>query len=246
MKYLLFLDYDGTLTPIVKKPHLATLSKSRRSFLNKLCQDPRFMVTIISGRMLADLKKRVGLRTAYYAGNHGFEIIGPKTKLTHPKALAAKPILKKIKKELHQTLKGIKGALIEDKILTLSLHYRLVKAKDLRKVKTIFKNIVSPYLKKKKIRVTQGKKVFEVRPNVAWHKGYAVSWFIKKLGKGKKILPIYIGDDTTDEDAFKVLKRQGITVRVGKTKKTQAKDFVKNVDEVYKLLESMLKLPQVQ
>ncbi len=236
MRYLIFLDYDGTLTPIVKKPHLAKLTAKQKSFLKKLAENPDVLITIVSGRKLADVKKLVGIANIFYAGNHGFEISGPKTNIIHPKAQASKPILKKIKKALTSAVKGIKGALVEDKTYTLSLHYRLVKSKDHKKLEKIFKNIISPYLKSKTIRITHGKKVFEVRPNVDWNKGQAVRWLIKKLGKGKKYTPIYIGDDTTDEDAFKLLKKKGVTLRVGKIKETSAKNFLKDINDVYKFL----------
>lgn len=237
MKYFLFLDYDGTLTPIVKKPGLAVLSKTRRSLLKKIARAPHFLVAIVSGRMLSDLKKRVSIKGIYYAGNHGFEIAGPKTKITHPKALQAKPILREIKSKLREKLGDIKGIIIEDKILTLSLHYRLVSAKDFKKIKKLFPGIVKPYLKTKKIRLTYGKKVFEIRPNIKWDKGRAVLWFMKKVGKGKKFTPLYIGDDTTDEDAFRVVKT---SFRVGKTKKTHARYCLKDVDQVYKFLELLV------
>ncbi len=239
MKYILFLDYDGTLTPIVKKPRLAVLPKARRDTLKAIARAPHILMAVISGRMLSDLKKKVSLRGIYYAGNHGFEIEGPKIKITHPKALKAKPLLRQIKAKLQKTFKDMKGIIIEDKILTLSLHYRLVSPGDFRKIKNIFPKIIKPYLKTKKIRITYGKKVFEIRPNVPWDKGRAVLWFIQKLAHGKKVLPIYIGDDRTDEDAFRALKKKGITIRVGKSKKTHAQYYVKNVDAVYKFLESL-------
>lgn len=234
MKYVLFLDYDGTLTPIVKKPSLAVLSKSRRASLKKISK--RLLTAVISGRMLSDLKKRVGITGIYFAGNHGFEIQGPKISLTHPKALLAKPLIRRIKLKLQKNLKGVKGIIVEDKILTLSLHYRMAQAKDLKSIKKIFSETTKPFLKSKKIRITYGKKVFEVRPNIPWNKGHAVLWFLRKLGKGKKLLPIYIGDDRTDEDAFLALKNRGITIRVGRSAKTHAEYYVKDVDAVYRFI----------
>lgn len=236
MKLLLFLDYDGTLTPIVSKPHLAKLTQTRRTLLKKISRNPDIIMTVVSGRQLSNLKKLVRLSGIYYAGNHGFEMIGPKTRTIHPKAKAAIPDLRKIKAELKNKLKGIKGILVEDKILTLSLHYRLVRSSQVSKVSRSFKQVVNPYLKKKKVRITSGKKVFEVRPNIKWDKGRAVLWFLKKLGQGKETFPVYIGDDTTDEDAFKALRQKGITIRVGKQKGSAAKHWVKDVDQVYKLL----------
>jgi trehalose 6-phosphate phosphatase len=241
MKYLIFLDYDGTLSAIVKKPHLALLSKSRRDFLKRLNRNPNIMLVIVSGRMLKDLKKRVGLAGIYYAGNHGFEINGPKTKFVHPKARIAKPVLKIIKGKLKAALKGIKGVILEDKILTLSLHYRLVKESDLKRVKKAFRKIIGPFVHKNKIRLTYGKKVFEIRPNIKWDKGKAVLWFLKKFAqKTQNSLPIYIGDDTTDEDAFKALRKKGITIRVGKNQGSHAQYFIKDVNQVYKLLHELL------
>ncbi len=239
MKYLLFLDYDGTLSPIVKKPHQAFLAANRRAFLKKLDKKPNFAVIIISGRILSDLKKRVGIPRIYYIGNHGFEMAGPGIRFLHPAAKAAKPILREIKRKLIKDLREIKGVIIEDKILTLSLHFRLVLPRYLKKVKKIFLKIAGPYVKKKKIRVTRGKKVFEVRPNVKWNKGEAVLWLLQRLTKGQKVFPVYIGDDTTDEDAFRALKNRGISVRVGRKKNTYARHFVKDVSEVYRFLKKL-------
>lgn len=242
MKYFLFLDYDGTLTPIVKTPHRALLSKSRRKILKQLIKNPHILVAVISGRMLSDLKKKVPLRGLFYAGNHGFEIEGPEIKITHPRALRAKPLLRKIKARLKKAYGKIKGVIVEDKILTLSLHYRMVSPKDFRKIKKTFPDIVRPYLKSKKIRLTFGKKVYEIRPNVDWDKGKAVLWFLKKIARRAREIPIYIGDDATDEDAFKALGRKGITLRVGKAKKSRAQRFLRNVGAVYKFLESLNKI----
>ena len=236
MNYFLFLDYDGTLTPIVKRPGMAELSRPRRNLLRKLARSPHFLVAIVSGRMLSDITKRVGIKGIYYVGNHGFEVTGPKLKFTHPKAKTAKPILRKIKKELSRRLRDVKGIIIEDKILTMSLHYRLVRRSDTEKVKRAFQNIVRPFRRAKKIRITRGKKVFEIRPNAKWNKGEAVLWLLKKIGGRKKFIPVYIGDDTTDEDAFRALKRKGPTFRVGKTGKTLARYRIKNVRQVYQLL----------
>ncbi|MBU0501614.1 MAG: trehalose-phosphatase [bacterium] len=239
MKYLLFLDFDGTLTPIVKRPSLAKLSANHKNILKKLSQQPDITLAIISGRQLTDLKNKVGLTNIYYAGNHGLEIFGPKIRLTHPRASAAKPLLSKIKKELKQKLDKIPGVLVEDKILTLSIHYRLVKPSSLKKFKRALRETLAPDLKAKKIKLTEGKKVFEVRPNVPWDKGKTVLWFMKKLGRHKT--PVYIGDDSTDEDAFRALSKKGITIRVGPSKGSVAQKFLKDVNQVFHFLKTMLR-----
>lgn len=239
MRYLLFLDYDGTLTPIVKKPGLAILSSSRRKALKQAAKSRSIKIAVVSGRKLSDLKQKVNIKGIYYAGNHGFEIEGPKVKVIHPKAKKIVPTLKKIRSKLKSALKGTKGIMVEDKVLTLSLHYRLARKKDLRKIDRIFHSVTAPY---KNIRITHGKKVYEVRPKVAWDKGRAVLWLIKKLAQKTKAVPIYIGDDVTDEDAFKALKQKGITLRVGRSKTSCAQRFLKNVNEVYKFIESLHKI----
>ncbi len=239
MKYFLFLDYDGTLTPIVKKPTLAILSVPRRRSLKKASKNKRIKIAVVSGRKLSDLKQKVNIKGIYYAGNHGFEIEGPNIKVIHPKAKKIIPTLKKINSKLKSALKGIKGIIVEDKALTLSLHYRLAGKKDLRKIDRIFHSVTAPY---KNIRITHGKKVYEVRPKVKWDKGQAVLWLIKKLAEKTKAVPIYIGDDVTDEDAFKALKRKGITLRVGRSRTSCAQRFLRNVNSVYKFIESLQKI----
>ncbi len=238
MKYFLFLDYDGTLTPIVKRPELAVLSKKRRSVLKRLNKSSQVKIAIVSGRKLSDVKKLIGLDNLLYAGNHGFEIKGPGVNVVHPQAKKIKPVLKKISALLKKRLKNIKGTIIENKGLSLSLHYRLVKPKDLKKLELLFKKTVAPF--KKQTKITYGKKIFEVRPKINWHKGKAVLFLLKKLVKSKKITPVYIGDDLTDEDAFKALHKKGLTIRVGKSKGSQAKKFLKDVNAVYQFLENML------
>jgi trehalose-phosphatase len=241
MKYLLFLDYDGTLTPIVRKPGMAELSRSRKEQLKALARHRHLRVAIVSGRLLSDITERVGIKNIYYVGNHGFEIAGPGLRFIHPKARAAKPSLQKIKKELERRLKHIKGLIIEDKKVTMSLHYRLVKTSALNEVRRVFRRAAAPYLKARKIRVTQGKKVFEMRPNADWDKGRAVLWLVKKLDPRQTAVPIYIGDDTTDEDAFRALKKKGLTARVGRSKQTHAQRRLQDVDAVYRFLGSILK-----
>ena len=199
-------------------------------------------MAIVSGRKLADLRKRVGIRQIYYAGNHGFEIKGPGKIIIHPKAQAAKPILRKIKNALKQALKNISGIIIEDKTYTLSVHYRMVKDSQMKRVKEIFAHTLQPYLKGKKVKITSGKKVFEIRPPVLWNKGQAVLWFLKKIAKKNKVTPVYIGDDTTDEDAFKALKKIGITLRVGKSKNSAALKVLRDVNGVYKYIASLAEI----
>lgn len=240
-KTLIFLlDYDGTLTPIVKKPGLARLSKRGKNILRRLCK--KFIVGIISGRKLDDVMRRVGIKRIFYVGNHGFEICGPSTKVTFGAAKLPRRSAAVLVKKLKNKVSDIKGIFIEDKGITFSLHYRPAKHNDYLKARKVFFQIIKPYILKRKVRITYGKKVIEVRPNIAWDKGKASSWIVKMLKKKydlAKVVPVYIGDDVTDEDAFRALKASGITVLVGK-RKTKAEFTVKNVPEVYKFLKKFI------
>jgi trehalose-phosphatase len=242
---MLFLDYDGTLAPIVKNPDKAFIPGGTRKLLQEFSKLSQYRLAIISGRMLKSVKNMVRLRGIIYAGNHGLEIEGPKIKFRSPVSLAYKTLLKKIKDDLQKKLAGIKGALIEDKGLTLSLHYRAVNKKDIPLVKTIFHEAVIVYLIANKIKVRSGKMVLEIRPPVNWDKGKVALWFLARerfKQQASDILPVYIGDDITDEDAFRDLRNRGLTIFVGKPKDSFAQYYLKNTRQVAKFLESILRL----
>src|SRR3989338_486151 len=212
----LFLDYDGTLTPIVRHPSLARLSSSRKKVLRELSRLPNVKVCIVSGRILSALKRMVGVSKFVYVGNHGFEGEGPGIRYHHFTDRKRRALLAIIHQKLKQQLGSIPGVFIENKTLTVSVHYRRVSKKDLAKVKLNFLRITMHYIHKSKIHLVEGKKVMEVRPDAQWNKGTAVMWVLDRLAsKSRKgIFPVYVGDDRTDEDAFISLKRRGMTVKV--------------------------------
>lgn len=224
----IFLDFDGTLTPIVSTPQKAVLSKAVRKLLKEMSKNHKIRLVFISGRSLKDIKRLIGIKGVIYVGNHGLEIDGPKTKFKSPVSLAHKKILKCIKDDLKTRLSAVGGLFIEDKGLSLSVHYRLVDKYKIPEIKTVLHNSITPYFKRGIINIKSGKKVFEIRPLINWDKGKAVLWLLPK----KDIIPIYLGDDTTDEDAFKVLKNRGITIFVGRPKKSYAEYFLKDTKEV--------------
>lgn len=243
-KLFLFLDYDGTLTPIVKKPELAKLNSVQRDILKKLTKNKNILVAIVSGRGQKDVKSKVKIKNIHYIGNHGFEI----DKYIHPKARTAKTTIHKVFIELKKKLKKIKGIIYEDKGYTASIHYRLVSihahGRDLRsdvdKIFEVFDEIVRPFIAQKKLKVSYGKKVIELRPPVKWNKGEAVKYLLKKYGRG--YFPMYIGDDITDEDAFKVLKKKGLTICVGSRNDTHAEMRLSSVDAVYRFFDKIVSL----
>jgi len=237
-KIALFLDFDGTLVPIQKDPEQCFLSKKLKAQLLALSNSQCCYLIILSGRSLSDIKKRIGIRGIYYGGNHGLDISGPNLRFTHPKALASKLTLKHIALRLRKAITNIEGAWLEDKKFTLSLHYRSVKKEKVILIKKVFQTVANEFIEEKRLNVIKGKKVIELTPNVPWNKGSAVLWLLKQLKD--KCRPLYVGDDQTDETAFKSLHRKGIAIRIGKSKKTAANYYLKGHWEVPRLLTEIL------
>ena len=244
---LLLSDYDGTLTPIVSRPEEAVLSSGVREELRALTEKSTCSVGIISGRSLLEIKALVETDGIYYAGNHGLEIEGPGLKFINPVARASRAELEKLAQQLSARLDKIEGIIVEDKGLSLSVHYRLVKESDERIAAEIFQQVILPGLHAGKIRVSSGKKVWEVRPPIEWHKGKAVETIVKEMRSligGERMLTIYLGDDTTDEDAFRIIHRpQGWSIFVGQENPLSNADyFLNSTSEVGIFLSRLLEL----
>lgn len=243
-RVLLLADFDGTLTRIVSRPKDAVLSEGTRSILKELSRDKRYYVGVISGRKLSDVKKRVGLKNIYYAGNHGLEIEGPAFSYLHPSCGKFAECLRELDEKLSAGIRDIKGTILEHKGVSMSLHYRLVAPGRVKDLEAVFKAACAPYIKKGVIKVSGGKKVWEIKLPVKWHKGSAVKkilTFVRK--KGNNILPIYLGDDITDEDAFSALKgKRALTVFVGRRRSTAAAYHLRTPDEVRKFLDRLCRL----
>ncbi|MDD5044198.1 MAG: trehalose-phosphatase [Candidatus Omnitrophica bacterium] len=236
---LLLLDYDGTLTPIVETPEKAIIHKDTKELLQKLSKNPYFKLGIISGRSLQDIKNIVGIKDVIYVGNHGLEIEGPKIRFESEISSRSKSIMQDIAMDMQKRLLDIKGALIENKGLTLSIHYRLVDKENLPVFEKIISEITNPYIARDKIRINSGKKVYEIKPPIKWDKGKVALWLLARqefISGENNVLPVYIGDDITDEDAFKALKRKGLTVFVGEPENSKADYYLKNTKEVTKFL----------
>jgi len=244
-KYImLFLDYDGTLTPIVKTPDEAVIPPKAKGLLQALVKARGCKVAVISGRALADVKKMVGVKGIIYSGNHGLEIEGPKIRFGNQVSSWMRSTINDVRKTLGQRLSGIKGVIIEDKKMTVSIHYRLAKPSEALLVKKTVDEIALPYAKRKLIKVNHGKKVIEIKPPVKWDKGKIALWLLSRhqfeVGD-EKIFPVYVGDDLTDEDAFSVLKNKGLTVFVGKPRASKAGFYLKDTKEVGMFLKHILK-----
>ena len=243
----LLSDYDGTLTPIVSRPEEAVLSPDVRERLIALAEKPRYTVGIISGRSLTEARALVGVDGIFYAGNHGLEIEGPDLKFVEPAAVEARETILDIDHQLSSALEGIEGVIIEDKGLSLTVHYRLVKEERLPAVTNVFKKVTSPVARDGRIRLTSGKKVWEVRPPIDWHKGKAVATIQREvmgLLDGGPWLTIYLGDDTTDEDVFQNLTPPvGWSIFIGGDNPSSAADYyLESTAEVTAFLSRLLEL----
>jgi trehalose 6-phosphate phosphatase len=232
---LLGLDFDGTLTPLRPRPDEATLAEPVRALLARLSACGRVTVMIISGRSLPDLAHKVGLPELIYAGDHGLEIQGPGVEFVEPTAATMVQRLEEVTDDLRTRLGGLRGALIEPKRLTTSIHYRNVPPERWNDLARIVHDAVAS--DPARFALTSGHRVWEIRPRVAWHKGRALDWARQHLGSAADQLVFYLGDDRTDEDAFASLS-DGITVMVGEPRQpTRARYWLPDPDSVHAFLD---------
>ncbi|KAI3735156.1 hypothetical protein L6452_14644 [Arctium lappa] len=221
----LFLDYDGTLSPIVDNPDHAFMSDAMRTAVKNVAKD--IPTAIISGRSRVKVHEFVGLQELYYAGSHGMDIMGPvRPPNDHTDAIIRcsgkegeegnlfqpasefLPMISEVFISLVEITKDIKGAKVENNKFCVSVHYRNVDEKSWPTIAQYVQDILEHY---PRLRLTHGRKVLEVRPVLKWDKGKAVEFLLESLGLGDcdDVLPIYVGDDRTDEDAFKLLREGG-------------------------------------
>ncbi|KAG6488154.1 hypothetical protein ZIOFF_056913 [Zingiber officinale] len=238
---VMFLDYDGTLSPIVDDPDSAFMTNAMRKAVREAARN--FPTAIVSGRRLDKVINFVQLAELYYAGSHGMDIKGPE-KSRHAKSKDAKgvlfqpaseflPMIDTVYRTLLDRTKSTPGAKVENNKFCASVHFRCVDEKNWG---TLFEQVKSVLKGYPKLRLTQGRKVLEIRPTIKWDKGKALEFLLESLGFAncRNVMPIYIGDDRTDEDAFKVLEEsgQGIGILVSKfPKETNATYYLQEPSE---------------
>ena len=228
----LFLDFDGTLAPIGDDPNSAFMPEGTCQALGRLAGVERVSLAIISGRALADLRSRVGIKKIIYAGNHGLEICGPGLEFVEPAAALQIKALGELARHLRTRLSDIPGVAVENKVLSASVHFRRADPGRRNEVDEVVRTVVESI--GSMFEVTIGRKVFEIRPRVDWDKGRAVRW-IKESYRIRGALSIYMGDDATDEDAFSALPA-GITISVGKCNNTSARYCLERQSEVQRFV----------
>jgi len=233
-RIFLFLDFDGTLSPIVKNPYRARILPALKTCLRSLTRRKDVVTVIISGRSKKDLIRRVGIRGIVYIGWHGLEARF-RGKQRFLSALARiKAIIRKWRPHCPHLIE-------EDKEIILALHYRNLNQKERECWQGLRREILR-FAAGGGILLGFGKKVLEIRPPQALDKGEVVKKLLKSQRRSKKDLAIYIGDDLTDEDGFCALEKQDLTIRVGYKKTSAARYFLRRTAEVEKVLFSLLNL----
>jgi trehalose 6-phosphate phosphatase len=207
-----FYDFDGTLSEIVEDPDSARLVDGAADALTSL--SAACPVAILSGRDLADVRERIGLPGLWYAGSHGFELTGPDgTHHENPEAAASIPVLAGAAADLADQLGHIPGVVVEHKRFGVAVHYRNAARDRVGEVAAAVRTAGQ----RTALRVTTGREVIELRPNIDWDKGKTLRWvldYIRANEGAGPLLPIYLGDDITDEDAFDAVDDDGIAILV--------------------------------
>ena len=238
-KTILLTDFDGTLTPIQKHPDLAALSEEIRQILIKFSHNKEIFLGIITGRSLKQIKKLVHIRDVLYVANHGIELEGPGIRSTCPEAKKARSTLWHIYMRLFKSLKNIEGVHIEDKGLSISLHYRAVKKRgDVEYIISTLHDITKPFLDRKMLSLSTGKMVYEIRPPVKWNKASTIQWLLTHyfpVEFSKDALLIYLGDDKADIEVFDSLMGKGLTIFVGNPSDMSTADYYVNSPEEVKV-----------
>lgn len=223
-------DFDGTLAEIAEDPDAPELTSANREALLRLCDHDRVHVAVISGRELTDLRSRVGIEEIDYAGNHGLELRRDDETTVHP-------VAEKRKRELDAIIGAIEDRLadtdcfVEDKSVSATIHYRAApdRAAEVSKiVESAVETVASGGFE-----LSSGKEIVELTPEIAWDKGRALSLLAAEY---EGWLTIYVGDDTTDEAAFRVLS-DGIGIHVGASEETAADYRIESPEAVERFLD---------
>lgn len=232
-RLLVSLDFDGTLAPLASRPAQARLPLRMRALLLRLAERPAVRLAIVSGRSLADVRRRVAVPGIHYAGNHGLEIEGPSLLWRHSVVRTTRPIVSGLAMQLRERVRGMRGVFIEDKGSTLSVHYRLAPPGTRPRLRELVVRALRPHAGR--LALASGKMTLEVRPKVAWNKGHAILKIAGLIGGVPGLL--FVGDDRTDEDGFRVLGRRAATVRVGSARGSAARFRLKGQGQVQGLVE---------
>lgn len=231
---IVFLDYDGTLTPIVARPDMAVLTPTMRNTLRHIAN--RWPTAIVTGRGLEQIEQLVNVPGITYAGSHGFDIRGPG--IRYQVSTNARDAIDHAFADIVEIIGDIEGVLVENKTFSVAIHFRLVPPAWKPKVIEATHEVA----RRHGLRVTGGKQVIEMRPDVDWNKGTAIRWL---AGRYPGHVPLFIGDDVTDEDAFRAIRDDGITILVtAEPRETAAEYSLRDVQAVHEFLQRLGEIPR--
>jgi len=227
-RWLLLLDFDGTLAPFTSDPQAARLESDVRPVLSRLARNPRARLYIVSGRPLAYLRRWASVPGVRLLGLHGWERPG-----------MARPVRERrrvleVKRWLGKRLAGARGIKIEDKGIVLAVHYRAATPEEVKLAQEATLQVL--WSSQRALRLIEGKMIWELAPSFIEGKGAAAARLLAKLSPGW--LPIYAGDDESDECAFAILRR-GVTIQVGGRPDTKARFWLRDPSEVREFLERL-------
>ncbi len=224
-----FFDFDGTLVNIAATPGDVRLKMITRQILEGIAEE--YPVGVISGRKLDELKRLVGIRGLYYSGNHGVEIEGAGLDFVEPVSARSSAYITSLGKSMASALSKFSPR-INSKKYSVSVHYRNVEKSLVRGLLRRVDELLEEPLLKRQIEVFHGKKVVEIKAPVDWDKGKAIELICRKIGRNS--VPVFFGDDTTDEYGFRAVNKiGGVSVFVGKRhRQTDAGFWVKSPSEL--------------
>ena len=226
---VIFLDFDGTLVRLQRNPKEVLLGESERRLLSRLAGHPGVTLCFISGRQLADLRRRARVKGARYFGLHGWERSDGQTS-----SLPGVGRLRKGMEWVQEQVCSFPGIRVEDKGICFAVHYREAPEETASKAKSVVEKVLERL--GPGFRLMAGKKIWEIYPVQMGNKGIAAQDLLRQI-PGRK-LAIYAGDDATDETAFALLKN-GVTIRVGRFRETHAKYFLHDPAEVLAFLKKL-------
>lgn len=232
---LLALDFDGTLAPIVEDPDKAALPGSTAALLKELAQKPGYRVAIVTGRALADVKRRIGIDDLTYCGNHGLEIEMEGRRWQAPGVEETSGAMREAAQVLGKKLKSLHGVVLENKGLSISVHYRQAPEEVKHACLHLCSQALEPFIAMGQVNVVQGKEVLELQPALPWDKGACLRYLAKlsfAAASGPGVC-IFLGDDTFDEPAFRAVRDMGgIGIVVGERANSAAAFFLPTVTSV--------------
>lgn len=243
---LVMLDIDGTLAPIAPRPELAVVPPETRRAVAALAAREGTHVVLVTGRAAADGRRLVAVGRAWVIGNHGCEVVSPEGEVAIDPAVEPwRQAIALAARQVAAAVAPIRGVVFENKTWSLSVHYRLADPS----VGPRLRATVDEIAERHGLVVTSGKMIVEVRAPARVDKGTAVLSLARRLGglaEGASLL--FIGDDLTDEDAFRLLRARAphaVTVRVAEPGETAtAAEFsVRDPAAVRETLEWLLRMP---